>query len=448
MPEFSKQTAQSKNNHPVAAHKAASHTVLEDNRASSIQRMAIAPSPLQSVMEHDVMQREVIGGELDELRLFFDREIMQIGSPTSDRNRKVFQDAAKLDSLAAAKKYISEYIESVKAFIETESLDPELQGVDKAQQSLARPDTHYTFSDLKDLGLDDRMSKIMELSGQFAMTDFEQERLDRASDERALVPFYRYHKFPDDPSSRAMVTGGFFNKSMLSNDETGDNFHNATVRKILKERSQSFGVLSGPETSIEERTKKAKRMEKFQASARNTPFIATTTDWDYAASLFQEYPPGPGQVASILTILGPLENAFDFEREFERLAVGESLNNYRTSEHRAKDAQQAEFGIPDMFIPVTGVSRLGFRIANVTMFNEVMLASSSDNSLADSYFSKLTKIDLTGLKFTPKLVQMMFEILDTGALKNLRTIYVKEDQLPPLVIQNLQRYVKVVVQPS
>jgi len=445
MPELTYQHSNGTPNHSLSGlGKQSQNSVLQDNRESRF----IQNKLLQREVNEAIIQRFMNDDEIVELHLFFDREIMQIGSPISVNNRAIFKKASEQDTLIAAKAIISDYVQAVKDFIDIETADP--IEVEKIHDSIPLdeqeiPDQHYTFENLKMLGLDDRMSKIMELSDLFEITDYEQERLDSAEQPENLVPYYRYHKFPRDSTSTKMVTGGFFNKSMLSSDETGDNFHNGTVRKILKERSQSFDVLSGSEDTLVDKRKKVKRMEKFQASARNTPFIATTADWNYAASLFQAYPPEPGQIASILTILGPPGNVFDFESEFERLQVGSPANNFRTTPHRAKDAGQAEYGIPDLFIPMTGVSRLGFRIVDARMLDNVKTELSADNTLMTSYFSGLTKIDLSGLKFNQQIIGMMLQILQSGAFLSLQTIYVAEGSLSMSALEALRQYVEVVI---
>jgi len=445
MPALIYQQRNDSQNHGLSAvNQQPQNSVLEDNREPRFLQTQL----LQREVNEAIIQRFMNDEEIVELRLFFDRQIRQIGSPISEKNRALFQLASEQDTLITAKAMITEYVQSIKDFIDIQSADPiEVEEIHDSipldEQDI--PDQHYTFKNLKRLGLDDRMSKIKELSDLFAMTEYEQARLDNAEQPDNLVPYYRYHKFPRDSTSTEMVTGGFFNKSMLSSDETGDNFHNGTVRKILKERSQSFGVLSGDENTLADKQKKVKRMEKFQASARNTPFIATTADWNYAASLFQGYPPEPGQIASILTILGPAGNVFDFESEFERLAVGLPENNYRTTPHRAKDAGQAEYGIPDLFIPMTGVSRLGFRIVDARMLDNIKTELSADNILMTSYFSSLTKIDLSGLKFNQQIIGMMLQILRSGAFSSLQTIYIAEGSLSMRALEALSQYVNVVI---
>ena len=43
--------------------------------------------------------------------------------------------------------------------------------------------------------------------------------------------------------------------------------------------------------------RQVKAMQKFQANAMSTPFIATTNDLGYAQSLYTEYPPTEKQKA-------------------------------------------------------------------------------------------------------------------------------------------------------
>jgi hypothetical protein len=109
-------------------------------------------------------------------------------------------------------------------------------------------------------------------------------------------------------------------------------------------------------------------MEEFQANAMTTPFIATTSDLAYAESLYEEYPPAEGQRAVVLVIEGPKSKTFDFEEIYQSIqgaGGGQAQWNWRTSAERARDADQAEFGLPDLFIPLRGVSPLGFRIVDV-----------------------------------------------------------------------------------
>jgi hypothetical protein len=226
---------------------------------------------------------------------------------------------------------------------------------------------HYslTMDDFKRMGLFDQMLKIAEIANEFPVTPFELEL--RSNPRDRPERFYRYHKFPLDPTAQQLVFGGGLNKVEITPDWHRD--PSKTLKALVKTRYDLMKQLRG---NVNQEKRAVKAMQKFQANAMSTPFIATTTDRDYALSLYREYPPTEGQRAVVLVIEGPMLNALDFESEFARMAAaggGKAEWNWRTSEDRAKDANQAEFGLPDLFIPMRGVSPLGFRIVDVIELN-------------------------------------------------------------------------------
>jgi hypothetical protein len=226
---------------------------------------------------------------------------------------------------------------------------------------------HYslTMDDFKRLGLYDQMLKIAEMANEFPVTPFELEL--RSNPRERPARFYRYHKFPLDPTAQQLVFGGGLNKTEITPDWHRD--PSKTLKALLKTR---YDLMRQLRSNVDREKRAIKAMQKFQANAMTTPFIATTTDGDYARSLYREYPPTEGQRAVVLVIEGPELNAFDFEFEFAKMAEqggGRAEWNWRTSEDRAKDANQAEFGLPDLFIPMRGVSPLGFRIVDVIELN-------------------------------------------------------------------------------
>jgi hypothetical protein len=218
--------------------------------------------------------------------------------------------------------------------------------------------THYplTMQDFKRLGVYDQMLKLAELASSFAITPYELSLRANNPSERP-TKFYRYHKFPigfDDPQ---YVLGGGLNKVEITEE-----WQVKTLKKLIADR-QKF-LMSLQVSPV----KTVKAMEQFQANAMTTPFIATTSDREYAESLYREYPPVDGQRAVLLVIEGPKASSFDFEEIYQSIkgtGGGKAEWNWRTSAERAKDADQAEFGLPDLFIPLRGVSPLGFRVVEV-----------------------------------------------------------------------------------
>ena len=218
--------------------------------------------------------------------------------------------------------------------------------------------THYplTMADFKHLGVYDQMMKLAELASRFPITPYELS-VQAKPDDRPMK-FYRYHKFPigfDDPQ---YVLGGGLNKTEITED-----WQSNLLKKLIADRQKFLNSIVDNQP-----VKLVKAMESFQANAMSTPFIATTSDRGYAESLYREYPPGHGQRAVLLVIEGPRGRAFDFEemyRTVQGTGGGQAEWNWRTSEDRAKDAGQAEFGLPDLFIPLRGVSPLGFRIVEI-----------------------------------------------------------------------------------
>jgi hypothetical protein len=217
---------------------------------------------------------------------------------------------------------------------------------------------HYnlTMDDFKRLNLWDQMLRIAELASSFPVTPIELYWRDKPREKTSR--FYRYHKFPLDPTAQQLVFGGGINKTEITDEWLANN-----LKKLIKTR---FDLLAELSSGVSRRQVKA--MQDFQANAMSTPFIATTTDESYARSLYREYPPTAKQKAVVLVIEGPMSHAFDFEAEFEAIggqAGGRAEWHWRTKADRAKDANQAEFGLPDLFIPLHGVSPLGFRIVDV-----------------------------------------------------------------------------------
>ncbi len=213
-----------------------------------------------------------------------------------------------------------------------------------------------TMDHFKRMSLWDQMLKIAELADSYPVTPVELfwQTQPREKDTR----FYRYHKFPLDPTAQQLVFGGGINKTEITEEWLQKN-----LKALIKTRYDLLRQLGSQSTGA-----KVKAMQKFQANAMSTPFIATTTDREYAEALFHEYPPTKSQKACILVIEGPKNHAFDFEAEFEAIGGqvgGKAEWKWRTSADRAKDAGQSEFGLPDLFIPLRGVSPLGFRIVEV-----------------------------------------------------------------------------------
>lgn len=215
---------------------------------------------------------------------------------------------------------------------------------------------YFSMEHFKHLGVYDQMMALAELASQFEVTPYELA-VQAEPDDRPMR-FYRYHKFPigfDDPQ---YVLGGGLNKVEITVE-----WQAKTLRKLLADRARLLKSIKANQPQ-----QLVKAMERFQANAMSTPFIATTSDRRYAESLYREYPPGHGQRAVLLVIEGPRGRTFDFEemyRAVQGAGGGQAQWNWRTSANRAKDADQLEFGLPELFIPLRGVSPLGFRIAEI-----------------------------------------------------------------------------------
>jgi hypothetical protein len=362
-----------------------------------------------------VIQRQLNPHELVELESFYLREIREIGSPTYKKNRDKYAQAKNAHTLPAAKQLIRDHVREWKNALERESRGPaegpslrsvtagmlplssnDLSSVlgvhSPSQSSLTQKEkTYFSYEKLKDMDARDRLYKVAEIAAEYGMTLYELQKrantmmlqkmgiLDYIdflagqvgrgtldADNIKTNPnlslngivgvYYRYHKFADDPVSQQFVFGGGFNKCEIATDK----LKGKSLKPHFKDRHCALETLSTG-TPLEQ----AIVMESAQANAFQTPFIATTSNRAYTRQLFGEYPPGARQRAVVLTIIGPTCNTFDFEREFERLDTGFNLYNRRTRVGRSKDAEQAEYGIPDIFIPVGKRSPLGFVIAHI-----------------------------------------------------------------------------------
>ena len=211
----------------------------------------------------------------------------------------------------------------------------------------------------KRMDLVTQMYVVAELACRFGSTPYELEKQQGPRGDR--IRLFRYHKFPMDPTAQQLVFGGGINKTEITAA-----WHQNNLKSLLKTRYDLLKNLHG--TSSLAPAKRVQLMQKFQANAMSTPFLATTSDRAYAEQLVQEYPPTSDQRAVILVIEGPLANTFDFEAEFAKLGAtggGKAEWDWRLSQDRAKDAGQKEFGIPDLFIPMGGVSPLGFQVVDV-----------------------------------------------------------------------------------
>ncbi|HTZ45873.1 MAG TPA: hypothetical protein VMB79_18580 [Jatrophihabitans sp.] len=213
-----------------------------------------------------------------------------------------------------------------------------------------------TMQDFKQLGVYDQMMMLADLASKFPVTPYELFLQQQAPEDRPSR-FYRYHKFSLNLDDPAYVLGGGLNKVEITEE-----WRDRNLRKLIADRYKLLNSLmrGAPRT--------VKAMEEFQANAMSTPFIATTGDRGYAESLYREYPPGKGQRAVLLVIEGPKSRVFDFEEIYQTIkgaGGGRAEWNWRTSAKRAKDADQAEFGLPDLYIPLRGVSPLGFRVVEI-----------------------------------------------------------------------------------
>jgi hypothetical protein len=380
------------------------------------------PQVVQRHLASRVIQRITDLRELQELDAYYLREIRSIGNPTTRRHREMY-DLAKADpTLAAAKKRIRDYVIDWNARLDQAAQMPRPRAsVDSPTAGFLPVSSNdltgalgehtpppprasvgkmgsFKYSDLKRLDAAGRLYAMAEMAAEFGTTIYELQKranvdvlqrmgvldyiehlatqvrygildADHIKDDPGLSlnglvgVYYRYHKFAiDDPIGQRIVTGGFLNKSEIDNPDLPRSLQKGRVRDYFKKRHDYLETLSTGSP-----LEKTLDMERAQAGAQNTPFIATTSEGAYARQLFGEYPPEKNQRATILTIIGPVCNTFDFEREFEVLDRGFRLFNMRTEVGRAKDKHQAEFGIPDIFIPVGMGKRspLGFVVAEI-----------------------------------------------------------------------------------
>lgn len=372
-----------------------------------------------------VVQRILSTVDEKELEAFYLREIRTIGSPYSKSNWAIYQQALAEDDLDDAKQIIRTHIAQwFKELDEgaTEWREPgetaAITSTDLARLGVKRGNAnggnqkalgHREYTKVKGLSRKGKLTSVAEVSDLYPITPYEEgkrrntdvleergvlRRIDqlaqivRARPEFAeriaedpelsmggqIGVFYRYHKFGKSDRSE-LVFGGFFNKSDIDSDVPGDRLpkntlHSKAIAPYFKKRRDTLSVLSEPDPHdpverAEARARKVKVLEQAQANARDTPFIATTSTKGYGQQLLTEYPPDEGQYAVMLTILGPVSNTLDFESEFRSLNVGWAEDNYRVTADRVKDKQQAEFGIPEVFIPLGERSPLGFVIAHV-----------------------------------------------------------------------------------
>lgn len=351
-----------------------------------------------------------------ELWTFFDRELGGVGSVTSRASRTAFADAFNTAiNQQDAKQKLREYVRNKKRFIERESRDddgPSIRNPVSTALSLTSRDISnivgpYTATDLgvtpsnqkyinyrdfKKLNKVDRMRLVAEIAASFGATEYELylrhnvEKMrhngvlnmidfiaDQAKTNRSILEdlaagnplltmngqigiFFRYHKFAEDPVSQEMVFGGGFNKNNITPE-----FQGKGLASYFNVRHKALAAISMGKS----KSSQLQQIQKFQASAMNTPFIATTIDYKYTRQLFNEYPPTQRQKAAILIIIGPRVNAFDFEERVRVMDRGFRIFNGRTNIKRAKDSDQAEFGLSDIFIPIDGRSPYGFRVAGI-----------------------------------------------------------------------------------
>ncbi|MDC6169779.1 eCIS core domain-containing protein [Paucibacter sp. XJ19-41] len=373
-----------------------------------------------------VAQLALSGPDVAELEFFFLREIRSIGSPTNPRHQTVYRQAKSAENLPAAKQLIREHIAAWHREVDEGSIEWREPGEREAITLSDLGRLGVTSTDLEHGPRDEGMRRldytsvrgksrkeklvaVTNVASSHKMTPYEEtkrrntdkleeagvlRRIDQLAQIVQVSPafaeriandpelsmggqigvFYRYHKFGNSDRS-GLVFGGFFNKSDIDSDvaqedRKGKTLHNKAMSSYFKNRTDALTTLSDTDDSEEGRLRKARTLEKAQASAEHTPFIATTSTRGYGEQLLVEYPPSRGQYAAMLTILGPTVNTLDFESEFKALNAGWAKDNYRSNPKRAKDKEQAEFGIPDVFIPLGSRSPLGFVVAHVERLSD------------------------------------------------------------------------------
>jgi hypothetical protein len=335
-------------------------------------KLPVIPAPR---FGRPVVQRMMAELNEVEVRRYYDLRIAEIGNPTNPKHRTALNKILTAHGMTTegAKEAIRDYIIRWKSAIDADA-GPEQPPSPGIRQPLPLPTNkppvelsdlieqhvkigdkelqHFNFKEYNKLRLWGRLEILKRICAEVGTTAYEMITPLIPGDEEGLL--FRFHKFPIDTASYQMVFGGGVNKSEFDPELTG-----SSVKKRLGERAKFMRNLTEL-TGV----KKAKLMESFQAGALNTPFIATTADFRYTLELATHptYRAKEGQRGVILVIRGPKTRVFDFESEFEALKAGSKEHNYRTRENRAKDANQKEYGIGDLYIPMYGRSRSGFQI--------------------------------------------------------------------------------------
>lgn len=396
-------------------------------------RQVAQRAQMVQLFDDGVVQR-LVDDEIEQVEIFFSKEILAIGSPTSKKALDLRRRALAARDVDTAKELIREHVRAWHAAVNDEVPDddepddtvtddryvartaktplhpsdlddvlgphqrPRLPGEPRDPRNRPGWLRNVNYTSLNATDTSTKLHLTSEVSSQHEVTGYELEKrsntqrlhkmglLDHIDRLAAIVAqdpgfaakiqsnpslsiggmvgvYYRYHKFGEGDDS-GLVFGGGFNKSDIDSyllpPLLPGKLHGKALTTHFNKRKRALTTL-GSGTPAE----KARTLENAQANALDTPFIATSSNKGYPQDLLSEYPPSHGQYAVMLTILGPSMNTLDFEKEFEELKQGTEENNHRSTPERAKDKHQAEFGIPDIYIPIGKRSPLGFVIAHV-----------------------------------------------------------------------------------
>ena len=175
-----------------------------------------------------------------------------------------------------------------------------------------------------------------------------------------------YERFyPDSPGKSETVKVFRAQPKTKSNIVTGGVFRRLREKGMSlilanRERQRLLRLVNSFDTNV-----RRNALQHAQASGDRSPFISTTFSEELALKGATDIAKETGIEWEIVTIEGPYSGGIDFEAVFKELG---GRNNPR----RFKDASLQEFGIFDLFIPVTGTSKSGFRIINRITIKEVI----------------------------------------------------------------------------
>jgi hypothetical protein len=96
---------------------------IDQRRMKELVHSRCFVKPIRAVSEANTTVQRVPLEDEKELRHYFDRRIMEVGSPTSKASRRLFEDVSQLASLVEAKNMIDDYVAHQQNFIDLEGAD-------------------------------------------------------------------------------------------------------------------------------------------------------------------------------------------------------------------------------------------------------------------------------------------------------------------------------------